>query len=107
MANAGMRGHLDSTTRAAAGFGVDWLSQIDRSVTMPPVRHLAAILDADVAGYSRLMGTDEEGTHERLTAHFRGLVDPKIKEHRIRTRETASWLSSRVLWTLCVALRRS
>src|SRR5262244_3147317 len=47
-------------------------------------RRLAAILAADVAGYSRLMGADEEGTHERLKAHFRELVDPKIKEHRGR-----------------------
>ena len=37
---------------------------------MPPVRRLAAILAADVAGYSRLMGDDEEGTHERLKAHL-------------------------------------
>jgi class 3 adenylate cyclase len=48
-------------------------------------RRLAAILAADVAGYSRLMGADEEGTHERLKAHLRELVDPKIKEHRGRT----------------------
>jgi adenylate cyclase len=48
-------------------------------------RRLAAILAADVAGYSRLMGADEEGTHERYTAHCRQLVDPKIKEHRGRT----------------------
>jgi adenylate cyclase len=47
-------------------------------------RRLAAILAADVAGYSRLMEADEEGTHERLTAHFRELVDPKIKERRGR-----------------------
>jgi adenylate cyclase len=47
-------------------------------------RRLAAILAADVAGYSRLMGVDEEGTHERLKAHLRQLVDPKIKEHRGR-----------------------
>jgi adenylate cyclase len=33
---------------------------------MPPVRRLTAIVAADVAGYSRLMGEDEEGTHERL-----------------------------------------
>jgi TolB-like protein/class 3 adenylate cyclase len=45
---------------------------------------LAAILAADVAGYSRLMGADEEGTHERLKAHLLELVDPKIKEHRGR-----------------------
>jgi TolB-like protein/class 3 adenylate cyclase len=51
----------------------------------PVQRRLAAILAADVAGYSRLMGADEEGTHERLKAHLRELVDPKIKEHRGRT----------------------
>src|ERR1700745_3212700 len=47
-------------------------------------RRLAAILAADVAGYSRLMSVDEEGTHARLRAHLRQLVDPKIKEHRGR-----------------------
>jgi adenylate cyclase len=52
---------------------------------MPPVRRLSAILAADVAGYSRLMGADEEGTHERLKAHFRELIEPKIAEHRDRT----------------------
>jgi class 3 adenylate cyclase len=51
---------------------------------MPPVRRLAAILAADVAGYSRLMGADEEGTHERLKSHLSQLVNPKIKEHRGR-----------------------
>src|ERR1700761_4461935 len=51
---------------------------------MASTRRLAAILAADVAGYSRLMGVDEEGTHERLKAHFEKLVDPKIKEHRGR-----------------------
>ena len=51
---------------------------------MASTRRLAAILAADVAGYSRLMGVDEEGTHERLREHLRDLVDPKIKEHRGR-----------------------
>ena len=51
---------------------------------MSPTRRLAAILAADVAGYSRLMGAVEEGTHERLKAHLRELVDPKIEEHRGR-----------------------
>ena len=51
---------------------------------MPPVRRLTAILAADVAGYSRLMGVDEEGTHERLQAHLGELVNPKIAEHRGR-----------------------
>src|SRR5882672_9183290 len=55
------------------------------SIKQPVERKLAAILAADVAGYSRLMGADEEGTHERLKAHLRELVDPKIKEHRGRT----------------------
>src|ERR1700747_2580162 len=52
---------------------------------MASTRRLAAIFAADVAGYSRLMGVDEEGTHERLKAHLREVVDPKIKEHRGRT----------------------
>jgi TolB-like protein/class 3 adenylate cyclase len=51
---------------------------------MPPVRRLAAILAAEVAGYSRLMGADEEGTHERVQAHLRELVNPKIEDHRGR-----------------------
>jgi adenylate cyclase len=50
----------------------------------PVERRLAAILAADVAGYSRLMGADEEGTHERLRALFREVVNPKIKEHHGR-----------------------
>ena len=51
---------------------------------MSQTRRLAAILAADVASYSRLMGADEEGTHERLQAHLRELVNPKIEEHRGR-----------------------
>jgi adenylate cyclase len=51
---------------------------------MTATRRLAAIVAADVAGYSRLMGADEEGTHERLKTLLRQLVDPKIKEHRGR-----------------------
>jgi adenylate cyclase len=52
---------------------------------MASTRRLTAILALDVAGYSRLMGVDEEGTHERLKALLRELIDPKIKEHRGRT----------------------
>jgi class 3 adenylate cyclase len=51
---------------------------------MTATRRLTAILAADVAGYSRLMGADEDGTHERLKAHLRELVSPKIAEHRGR-----------------------
>jgi adenylate cyclase len=51
-------------------------------------RRLAAILAADVAGYSRLMGVDEEGTLAALKAIRRELVDPKITEHRGRIVKT-------------------
>src|ERR1700756_3070227 len=49
-----------------------------------PERRLAAILAADVVGYSRLVGIDEEGTLERLKVLRRELVDPVIREHRGR-----------------------
>jgi adenylate cyclase len=55
---------------------------------MSQTRRLAAILAADVAGYSRLMGADEEGTLERLKALRRELVDPKIAEHHGRIVKT-------------------
>src|SRR3984885_6806705 len=51
-------------------------------------RRLAAVLAADVAGYSRLMGVDEEGTLARLKECRRALVDPKIAEHRGRIVKT-------------------
>ena len=51
-------------------------------------RRLAAILAADIAGYSRLMGVDEEGTLAALKACRRELIDPKIAEHRGRVVKT-------------------
>src|SRR5215469_1261738 len=51
-------------------------------------RKLAAILAADIAGYSRLMGADEEGTHAALKAIRRELGDPMIAEHRGRIFKT-------------------
>src|ERR1700726_4021615 len=51
-------------------------------------RKLAAILAADVAGYSRLIGQDEEGTLSRLKAHRRELIDPKVAEHHGRVVKT-------------------
>ena len=48
-------------------------------------RKLVAIVAADVVGYSRLMGADEEGTHAVLQGHRRELIDPKVAEHRGRT----------------------
>jgi adenylate cyclase len=55
---------------------------------MASTRRLTAILAADVAGYSRLMEADEEGTHERLKAHFEQLIDPTIAGHRGRIVKT-------------------
>jgi adenylate cyclase len=72
-----VRSHLRSRPTQGGGPG-----------RMTATRRLAAILAADVAGYSRLMGADEEGTHERLKAVRRQLVDPKIKEHQGRIVKT-------------------
>ena len=60
------------------------MDRTDPLVTERAERRLAAILAVDVAGYSRLTGIDEEGTHAQLTGHLRSLVDPKIAEHRGR-----------------------
>src|SRR5437588_3390943 len=51
-------------------------------------RRLAAILAADVAGYSRLIGADEEGTLNRLRAIRAEVIDPKVSEHRGRIVKT-------------------
>ncbi|MGO8915116.1 MAG: tetratricopeptide repeat protein [Stellaceae bacterium] len=51
-------------------------------------RRLTAILAADIAGYSRLMGADEEGTLTQMKSHRRALIDPKIAEHRGRIVKT-------------------
>src|ERR1700758_3851385 len=55
---------------------------------MASTRRLAAILAADMVGYSRLMDADEEGTHERVKAYLRDLVDPKVREHHGRIVKT-------------------
>src|SRR5215467_14328478 len=52
------------------------------------IRKLAAIVAADVVGYSRLMGADEAGTLAALKAHRRELVDPKIAAHHGRIVKT-------------------
>jgi class 3 adenylate cyclase len=59
-----------------------------KTVVATETRRLAAILAADVAGYSRLMGADEEGTLQRLRAYRRELVDPKIRQHHGRIVKT-------------------
>jgi len=52
-------------------------------------RRLTAVLMADVVGYSRLMGVDEEGTHLRLAGHVKDLLEPKIAENHGRLIRTA------------------
>jgi len=47
-------------------------------------RRLAAIVAGDIAGYSRLMGMDEEGTHARVKRHRREIIEPTISEHHGR-----------------------
>jgi adenylate cyclase len=69
-------------------------------------RRLAAILAADVAGYSRLMGADEQGTFDRLKAIHRQLIDPKITEHHgriVRPPATACWWNFPVSSMRCAA----
>ena len=74
---------------------------------MTATRRLTAILAADVAGYSRLMGADEEGTHERLQAHLRELIDPKITEHRGRiVKNTGDGFLAEFPMTRCAARSR-
>ncbi len=51
-------------------------------------RRLAAILAADVVGYSRLMGADEEGTLAALNSHLKDLIEPCIAEHQGRVVKT-------------------
>jgi TolB-like protein/class 3 adenylate cyclase len=58
------------------------------SAEIRTARRLAAILAADVAGYSRLMGIDEEGTLAALNAHRRELIDPLITQHQGRIVKT-------------------
>src|SRR6516164_8833894 len=74
--------------------------------TKTATRRLAAILAADVVGYSRLMGADEEGTHERVKAHLVELIDPKIGEHHgriVKTTGTACWRNSPASSMPCAA----
>src|SRR6202040_1391816 len=85
--NAMRRGAVDSFAcsarpQATAGYARAAPRWVTRRMTAP--RRLAAILAADVAGYSRLMEADEEGTLERLKALRRELVDPKIAQHHGR-----------------------
>src|ERR1700676_3208637 len=70
------------------GFWVNLGAGIRSGSTMTATRRLTAILAADVAGYSRLMGADEEGTLERLKALRCELLDPKIADQHGRGGKT-------------------
>lgn len=64
-------------------------------------RRLAAILAADVVGFSSFMGKDEEGTLARIMSLRREVIEPKVKEHHGRVFKTTGdgfWLSSRARW---------
>src|ERR1700676_1602540 len=65
-----------------AGFNASRLSGRMPLTREHLVRRLTTIFAADVAGYSRLTGMDEEGTHVRLKEHLRVLIDPKVAAHR-------------------------
>jgi class 3 adenylate cyclase len=81
--------HLDAS--AAAGFRIDFgLTHPTNVRDMRPIRRLTAILAADVAGYSCLMGADEEGTPEQLKAHLQELVNPKVREAEYRPQHRRS-----------------
>jgi len=75
------------------------------------LRRLAAIVAADVVGYSRLMGRDESGTLAALKAVRRELIDPKIAEHGgrlVKTNCRAQWLvatrpSPRIVGSSCAS----
>lgn len=77
------RTHLQPrlSTRPAPADRASWARPVERARVK---RRLAAIFTADIVGYSRLMGADDEGTLVRLKAHHDDLVAPKIKEYRGR-----------------------
>ena len=73
-------------------------------------RRLAAILAADVAGYSRLMGLDEEGTLARLKAARKALLDPTIAAHRgriVKTTGDGLLVKFASAWMRCAARSKS
>jgi class 3 adenylate cyclase len=76
-ANAERCERLAETLGRTTGRPAEWRGAAKITAT----RHLATILAAKVAGYSRLMGAGEEGALERLKAPRRELVDPKIAQH--------------------------
>jgi class 3 adenylate cyclase len=69
-------------------YRVDWSAKLLEPVRGVMTRKLAAIVAADVVGYSRLMGADEAKTLTSLKTHRGELIDPKIAEHQGRIVKT-------------------
>src|SRR3977135_2932059 len=67
----------------ASSYRCEFLGRREDALTRDHLaRRLPCIFAADVAGYSRLTGIDEEGTHVRLKEHLRILIDPKVALYR-------------------------
>jgi adenylate cyclase len=71
--------------RSANGKSRDGSARLNLSTNHTKERRLAAILAADVAGYSRLVGADDLGTLTRLQVHWDTLIEPTIRSHHVRT----------------------
>jgi adenylate cyclase len=83
-------GIIPRCTGALRAGSPSWRARNSRGAMNPkPIRKLATIVSADVAGYSRLMGLDEEGTWAAFTAHRGELIDPLVESHRGRIVKTA------------------
>ena len=67
-----------------------------RGLGLPTERRLAALLNADVVGYSRLMSTDEAGTLQTLKSYEARVIDPTITRNKGRNKAHGRWLFSRV-----------
>src|SRR5258705_13044604 len=86
------RGTRKADVELEGTFGLGFRCRSREGSAVPPERierKLAAILAADVAGYSRLMGADEEGTLARLKTWRRELMEPEIAEHPGRVVKTS------------------
>src|SRR5215467_5949385 len=80
-----LRAILSHQTRINPAYREFWVKgNLTAGHYMPSVRRLADILAADVVGYSRLVGADEEGTLAALTALRREVAQPKIEQHHAR-----------------------
>ena len=80
--------HTSMVTSANSHYGRSFQGNGAEMADATTTRRLAAIVSADVVGYSRLMGVDEEATLASFNAHRRELIDPAIEQHRGRIVKT-------------------